>query len=338
MLGGGEPIFGIHVVIYSNRIKLHELFELASRARRNISLAVGYRFYFRDLANFFLSLILQPLKKMSSEFDADTVSAPRLVVMKRGEGGYGFNLHGERNVQAGQTISAVDNDSEAQKAGLRVGDKVVEVNGANVEKMSHSDVVKRIKMNQSEVSMLVIDHITEAYLKQEGRDITADMANLMTVYQPKEVASEPEAPAAVVQDSVTELQESNVEESASPPPETLETANGTRDEEVTPEAEIGNEATTPEEVKQLNDVLDNEDSSSPPEPTPTPEPTTVQTNGTEDEPPTSPPAPTPVPTPAPAPVSAPSQPTRPTSKPLRSTIKQQKAESWDEKYRKFQQL
>lgn len=275
---------------------------------------------------------------MTSEFDADTVSAPRLVVMKRGPGGYGFNLHGERNVQAGQTISAVDEGSEAQKAGLRVGDKVVEVNGVNVEKMSHSDVVKRIKMNDKEVTMLVIDHITEAYLKQEGRPITDDMCNLMTVYQPKQAPSEPEAtePAVAVDESVPEMQESNALETTPPP--TIDSSENTTEEvknEVVAggDAELANEATTPEEVKQLNEVLKNEEDG------PAPEPTPAQ-NGTDNHPPEPAPEPTPAPATAPSSAPAPAQvpAPKPMSKPLRSTIKQQKTESWDEKYKKFQQL
>ena len=272
---------------------------------------------------------------MTTEFDADTVSAPRLVVMKRAPGGYGFNLHGERNVQAGQTISAVDDGSEAQKAGLRVGDKVVEVNGINVEKLSHSEVVKKIKMNEKEVSMLVIDHITEAYLKQEGRPITADMCNLMTVFQPKQAPSEPEAtqPAAAVAEPVPEVQESNAVETAPPP--TFESSENTTEEvknevDAGGEADLANEATTPEEVKQLNEVLKNEED----EPAPTPEPTAH--NGTDNHPPA--PAPEPTPTPAPDPPAQQAPLPKPTSKPLRSTIKQQKTESWDDKYKKFQQL
>ena len=265
---------------------------------------------------------------MTTEFDADTVSVPRLVVMKRGPGGYGFNLHGERNVQAGQTISAVDDGSEAQRAGLRVGDKVVEVNGVNVEKMSHSEVVKKIKMNDKQVSMLVIDHITEAYLKQEGRPITADMCNLMTVYQSKQAPSEPEAtqPAAAVYESVAEVQESNAVETTPPP--TIESS----EVDAGGEADLANEATTPEEVKQLNEVLKNEED----KPTPTPEPTPAH-NGTDDHTP----APVPEPTPAPASDPTPAQHAplpKPTSKPLRSTIKQQKDDSWGDKFKKFQQL
>lgn len=276
---------------------------------------------------------------MSMEFDADTVSAPRLVVMKRGDGGYGFNLHGERNVQAGQSISAVDDGSEAQKAGLRVGDKVVEVNGLNVEKVSHGDVVKRIKMNPNEVSMLVVDHITQAYLKQEGRPITADMANLMTVYQVRDVPKEPEPqpeepePTPVVEESVPEVQESDA---STPTPAEQETEPPKEDDATTTEAEVANDATTPEEVKQLNEVLDKEDAAVE---MPATTPVEPQTNGMEHH--QAPPEPTPTTTPAPAPLVTPTQaplPVRPTSKPLRSTIKQQKTETWDEKYKKFQQL
>lgn len=279
---------------------------------------------------------------MSVEFDADAVSAPRLVVMKRAEGGYGFNLHGERNVQAGQSISAVDDGSEAQKAGLRVGDKVIEVNGMNIENMSHGDVVKRIKMNSHEVTMLVCDHITEAYLKQEGRPVTADMANLMTVYQSKKVESEPEPseppqPVVVEEEPVPKVQESNTVETSPTPIVTDESNaldNSTPNE--VDSAEVANEATTPEEVKQLNEVLEKEEESLP---TPT---TNGTVNHSEPEPA---PEPAPLqPTPVVAPptathASVPSKPTtKPTSKPLRSTIKQQKVESWNEKYKKFQNL
>lgn len=294
---------------------------------------------------------------MTSEYDADTVSAPRLVVMNRSPGGYGFNLHGERNQKAGQTISAVDDGSEAQKAGLRVGDKVIEVNGVNVEQFNHSEVVNRIKKNPQQVSMLVIDHITEAYLRQEGRPITADMANLMTVYQPKQAPSEPEAtpPAVAVEDAAPEVQEASVEETAPTPTvvdelesseqhTTIVTTNNTEnEEEASREAEVANDATTPEEVKQLNEVLDKEDAGES-----TPEPAPVH-NGTESHPPVQPaPEPTPEPTPqpvfAPAPAPAPTQVKqaqapmqKPSGAPKRRTVKEDKT-SFADKYKAFTAL
>lgn len=122
---------------------------------------------------------------MSGEFepeiDPKDITAPRLVHMKKGDEGYGFNLHGEKGVH-GQHISAVDKGSRAEIGGLREGDRVVEVNGTNVEYMKHGEVVALIKQNPSETTLLVIDKITEKYLKNHNRPITADMANLKTVY------------------------------------------------------------------------------------------------------------------------------------------------------------
>lgn len=40
--------------------------------------------------------------------------------------GYGFNLHAEKN-KSGQFIGKVDDDSPAVLAGLREGDKIIEV-------------------------------------------------------------------------------------------------------------------------------------------------------------------------------------------------------------------
>ncbi|MEQ2184045.1 hypothetical protein GOODEAATRI_003891 [Goodea atripinnis] len=51
---------------------------------------------------------------------------PRLCHMKKGSGGYGFNLHSEKN-KPGQYIRAVDNDSPAHKAGLQPQDKIIQV-------------------------------------------------------------------------------------------------------------------------------------------------------------------------------------------------------------------
>ncbi|EDO42418.1 predicted protein, partial [Nematostella vectensis] len=85
--------------------------------------------------------------------------------LKKGSQGYGFNLHGDKT-HPGQTISAVDKDSPAEIGGLREGDRVIEVNGVNVEDMTHGDVVKRIKENPNEATLLVCDKDTLAYLKQ----------------------------------------------------------------------------------------------------------------------------------------------------------------------------
>lgn len=64
---------------------------------------------------------------------------PRLCLMAKGENGYGFHLHGEKG-KSGQFIRKVEPGSPAEASGLRAGDRVVAVNGVNVEKETHHQV------------------------------------------------------------------------------------------------------------------------------------------------------------------------------------------------------
>ncbi|XP_077978302.1 uncharacterized protein LOC144433810 [Glandiceps talaboti] len=108
---------------------------------------------------------------MSTEDDAPR---PRLCYMARGDKGYGFNLHGEKG-QHGQFIRAVDKDSPAEEAGLKAGDRVIEVNGVNIERENHSQVVARIKAGGNETSLLVADRSTDDYYKKKGVTIKPDL-------------------------------------------------------------------------------------------------------------------------------------------------------------------
>jgi predicted metalloprotease with PDZ domain len=64
--------------------------------------------------------------------------------------GYGFNLHAEKN-RPGQYIGKVDPDSPADVAGLREGDKIVEVSRRNFVRFIHQPpVVTDITENSSE--------------------------------------------------------------------------------------------------------------------------------------------------------------------------------------------
>ncbi|KAL0198572.1 hypothetical protein M9458_007112, partial [Cirrhinus mrigala] len=47
---------------------------------------------------------------------------PRLCVIKKGPNGFGFNLHSEKT-RPGQYIRAIDDDSPAQRSGLRPKDR-----------------------------------------------------------------------------------------------------------------------------------------------------------------------------------------------------------------------
>lgn len=66
---------------------------------------------------------------------------PRLCYLTKGDRGYGFHLHGERNSGA-QYIRKIEPGSPSDLSGLRSGDRVVEVNGENVEGETHQQVMR----------------------------------------------------------------------------------------------------------------------------------------------------------------------------------------------------
>lgn len=92
---------------------------------------------------------------------------PRLCTLDKGDNGYGFHLHGERG-KTGQFIRLVEPDSPAETSGLRAGDRLVFVNGADVENESHQQVVSRIRATAGRLELVVLDPDTELLLKKHN--------------------------------------------------------------------------------------------------------------------------------------------------------------------------
>lgn len=82
-------------------------------------------------------------------------AAPRLCCLEKGPDGYGFHLHGEKG-KPGQFIRLVEAGSPAERSGLRAGDRLLEVDGTNVERESHQQVVERIRAAAGAVRLLVV--------------------------------------------------------------------------------------------------------------------------------------------------------------------------------------
>ncbi|KAM5228323.1 Na(+)/H(+) exchange regulatory cofactor NHE-RF2 isoform 6-T6 [Ctenodactylus gundi] len=90
---------------------------------------------------------------------------PRLCHLRKGPQGYGFNLHSDKS-RPGQYIRSVDLDSPAAHSGLRAQDRLIEVNGHNVEGLRHGEVVARIKAQEDEARLLVVDPETDEHFKR----------------------------------------------------------------------------------------------------------------------------------------------------------------------------
>ncbi|XP_036921951.1 Na(+)/H(+) exchange regulatory cofactor NHE-RF1 [Sturnira hondurensis] len=113
---------------------------------------------------------------------------PRLCSLEKGPNGYGFHLHGEKG-KVGQFIRLVEAGSPAERAGLLAGDRLVEVNGENVEKETHQQVVSRIRASLNAVRLLVVDPETDEQLQKLGVQIREELV------RPQEGPGQAEPPA-----------------------------------------------------------------------------------------------------------------------------------------------
>lgn len=159
---------------------------------------------------------------------------PRLCTIKKWHDfpGYGFNLHAERG-RAGQYIGKVDDGSPAQAAGMKEGDRIVEVEGTNIGNENHSQVVTRIKAAGECVTMLLVDAETDKYYKEQKLVVSSQMSDVIRMETPprpganeqKEEESEPPAePPSYneVQQADEEAQnETPLEQDRSPSPDTV---------------------------------------------------------------------------------------------------------------------
>ncbi|XP_074657452.1 uncharacterized protein LOC141910635 isoform X2 [Tubulanus polymorphus] len=96
----------------------------------------------------------------------------RTVVLQKGKQGYGFVLRGAKGSKSGQMnisnfqptsdlpalqyLDRVDKNGNADKAGLKQGDFILEINGENVVSASHTRVVSLIKESGDVLAMKVL--------------------------------------------------------------------------------------------------------------------------------------------------------------------------------------
>jgi sorting nexin-27 len=106
----------------------------------------------------------------------------RKINLKKSDSGFGFNVRGQ--VSEGgpvklfknqffaplQQVSAVLKNGAADKAGLICGDRIIEVNGVNVEGASHKQVVDLIKSGGEDLVLIVLT-IKNETAKSENSNI-----------------------------------------------------------------------------------------------------------------------------------------------------------------------
>lgn len=121
----------------------------------------------------------------SSEKDT-FIAGPRVVTIHKIDSGFGFNVRGQvseggplRSINGElyaplQHVSAILEGGAAEKAGVRKGDRILEVNGVNVEGATHKRVVDLIKSGGDTLTLTVISVTPrEAEKLDPGDDVSA---------------------------------------------------------------------------------------------------------------------------------------------------------------------
>ena len=97
--------------------------------------------------------------------------------------GFGFNLYDEKG-KPGHYIGNVDSDSPAEAAGLRVGDKIIEVNGQSIFTDDHYEVVRKITSDSTKVDILLADTQADQYYRSRNIWPHQDMPNIRVFESP----------------------------------------------------------------------------------------------------------------------------------------------------------
>lgn len=128
------------------------------------------------------------------------ILGPRVVHIRKTETGFGFNVRGQVN-EGGplksingrlyaplQHVSAVLEGGAAEMAGVSKGDRILEVNGVNVEGATHKAVVDLIKSGNDELTLTVISVSPHEAAKLEPSE---DATSYNTYYDYSEKRSLP---------------------------------------------------------------------------------------------------------------------------------------------------
>ena len=111
--------------------------------------------------------------------------------MKTADGqGYGFKLLTDKD-NSGQFVKVFEG-LPAASAGMKTQDRIVQVNGVNIGRENHKQVVERIKADPNEVRLLVVDRQTDAYYKEKKIVIKGTLPSVLYLRTPT-IAEEEEA-------------------------------------------------------------------------------------------------------------------------------------------------
>ncbi|XP_042532368.1 Na(+)/H(+) exchange regulatory cofactor NHE-RF3 isoform X1 [Dipodomys spectabilis] len=108
---------------------------------------------------------------------AQTWTRPRLCYLVKDGNSYGFSLKTLQG-KAGICMTDITPHGVAMKAGVLANDYLIEVNGENVEKASHEEVVEKVKKAGGRIAFLLVDQDTYKRHSEQKMPFHRDAASL----------------------------------------------------------------------------------------------------------------------------------------------------------------
>ncbi|XP_059728517.1 Na(+)/H(+) exchange regulatory cofactor NHE-RF3 [Haemorhous mexicanus] len=108
---------------------------------------------------------------------ATAAPQPRLCYLVKEETGYGFSLKSTEG-QKGLFIVELSSQGAAAKAGVQNNDRLIEINGKNVENDTHEEVVEKVKKSENHVMFLLSNEETDRYFTSQRIALNKESASL----------------------------------------------------------------------------------------------------------------------------------------------------------------
>ncbi|KFV85319.1 Na(+)/H(+) exchange regulatory cofactor NHE-RF3, partial [Struthio camelus australis] len=102
---------------------------------------------------------------------------PRLCYLVKEGNSYGFSLKTTEG-QKGLFIVEISSEGAAAKAGAQNDDRLIEINGKNVENDTHEEVVEKVKKSGNHVMFLLSNEETDQYYRSHKMVLSKESASL----------------------------------------------------------------------------------------------------------------------------------------------------------------
>uniref|UniRef100_H3AC36 PDZ domain containing 1 n=1 Tax=Latimeria chalumnae TaxID=7897 RepID=H3AC36_LATCH len=108
---------------------------------------------------------------------AGSTPRPKLCyVVKEGKR-YGFSLKTTQGVR-GLFMINISPKGPAARAGVRVNDRLIEINGENVENATHNEVISKVKSSGTSMVLLLVDEEADHFISNQKVKLGGEMASL----------------------------------------------------------------------------------------------------------------------------------------------------------------